>query len=144
MRVLVQRSGYSTVSVSEKIVGKIDSGLVLFVGFTDGDDIEKIKYLVKKILNLRIFPDENGVMNKSILEYGGDILSISQFTLYADTNKGNRPSYMKALNGHDAKKLYDAFNKELRKYTKVDEGVFGENMVVSNNNIGPTTIILEI
>lgn len=143
MRVLVQRSGYSTVSVSEKIVGKIDSGLVLFVGFTDGDDIEKIKYLVKKILNLRIFPDENGVMNKSILEYGGDILSISQFTLYADTNKGNRPSYIKALKGEYSSKLYDSFNEELKKYIKVETGIFGADMNVNINNIGPTTIMLE-
>ncbi len=143
MRVLVQRSGYSTVSVSEKIVGKIDSGLVLFVGFTDGDDIEKIKYLVKKILNLRIFSDENGVMNKSILEYGGDILSISQFTLYADTNKGNRPSYFKALKGEYSSKLYDSFNEELKKYIKVETGIFGADMNVNINNIGPTTIMLE-
>ena len=143
MRVLVQRSGYSTVSVSEKIVGKIDSGLVLFVGFTDGDDIEKIKYLVKKILNLRIFPDENGVMNKSILEYGGDILSISQFTLYADTNKGNRPSYFKALKGEYSSKLYDEFNEELSKYIKVATGIFGADMVVDITNIGPITIMLE-
>ena len=143
MRVLVQRSGYSTVSVSKKIVGKIDSGLVLFVGFTDGDDIEKIKYLVKKILNLRIFSDENGVMNKSILEYGGDILSISQFTLYADTNKGNRPSYFKALKGEYSSKLYDSFNEELKKYIKVETGIFGADMNVNINNIGPTTIMLE-
>ena len=143
MRVLVQRSGYSTVSVSEKIVGKIDSGLVLFVGFTDGDDIEKIKYLVKKILNLRIFPDENGVMNKSILEYGGDILSISQFTLYADTNKGNRPSYFKALKGEYSSKIDDIFNEELKKYIKVETGIFGADMNVNINNIGPTTIMLE-
>ena len=107
MKVLVQRSGKSSVSVSSKVVGKIDSGLVLFVGFTEGDDISNINYLVKKVLNLRIFPDENGVMNKSILDYGGSILSISQFTLYADTKKGNRPSYINALSGEYSSKLYD-------------------------------------
>ena len=106
MKVLVQRSGKSSVSVSSKVVGKIDSGLVLFVGFTEGDDISNINYLVKKVLNLRIFPDENGVMNKSILDYGGSILSISQFTLYADTKKGNRPSYNNALSGEYSSKLY--------------------------------------
>ena len=97
MRVLVQRSLDSSVSINEKIVGKIDKGLVLLVGFTEGDNLDKIKYLVNKVINLRVFDDENGVMNKSILEVGGSILSISQFTLYADTSKGNRPSYMKAL-----------------------------------------------
>ena len=111
MKVLVQRSGKSSVSVSSKVVGKIDSGLVLFVGFTEGDDISNINYLVKKVLNLRIFPDENGVMNKSILDYGGSILSISQFTLYADTKKGNRPSYINALSGEYSSKLYDEFNR---------------------------------
>ena len=121
MKVLVQRSGKSSVSVSSKVVGKIDSGLVLFVGFTEGDDISNINYLVKKVLNLRIFPDENGVMNKSILDYGGSILSISQFTLYADTKKGNRPSYINALSGEYSSKLYDEFNKEdsaqIKKYS---------------------------
>ena len=144
MKCIVTNSINASVSVADKTVGHIDKGLLVLVGFTENDDEEKIKKMSKKIVNLRIFPDKNGIMNKSLLDIDGDILSISQFTLYADTKKGNRPSYMKALNGHDAKKLYDAFNKELRKYTKVDEGVFGENMVVSNNNIGPTTIILEI
>ena len=92
---------------------------------------------------MRIFPDDNGIMNKSILDYGGEILSISQFTLYADTSKGNRPSYLKALNGEIATNLYDLFNKELEKYTCVKTGVFGENMIVNINNVGPTTIILE-
>ena len=143
MRVLVQRSGKSNVSIDKKIVGKIDEGLVLLVGFTEGDTIEEIKYLVKKILNLRIFPDENDVMNKSILDYGGSILSISQFTLYADTAKGNRPSYIKAMNGEKAVELYRLFNEELKKYITVETGEFGASMVVSISNIGPTTILLE-
>ena len=125
MKVLVQRSGKSSVSVSSKVVGKIDSGLVLFVGFTEGDDISNINYLVKKVLNLRIFPDENGVMNKSILDYGGSILSISQFTLYADTKKGNRPSYINALSGEYSSKLYDEFNKVLSESIHVETGIFG-------------------
>ena len=143
MRVLVQRSGEAHVKVDQKIVGKIDSGLVLLVGFTEGDNMEKISYLAKKVVNLRIFPDENDVMNKSILDYGGSILSISQFTLYADTQKGNRPSYINALGGPEASILYDSFNEELRKYIQVEEGIFGADMEVSLTNIGPTTILLE-
>ena len=143
MRVLVQRSGKASVTIDNKIVGKIDSGLVLLVGFTEGDDLSKIEYLAKKVVNLRIFPDENDVMNKSILDYGGSILSISQFTLYADTNKGNRPSYIQALRGEESTKLYDLFNEELRKYVEVETGRFGADMVVNITNIGPTTILLE-
>ena len=143
MRVLVQRSGKSSVKVDNKIVGKIDNGLVVLVGFTEGDTKETIDYLVKKIINLRIFPDENDVMNKSILEYGGGVLSISQFTLYADTKKGNRPSYIAALRGEESTKLYDMFNEELKKYVNVETGIFGADMLVSIENIGPTTIMLE-
>ena len=143
MRVLVQRSLDSSVSIDSKVVGKIDKGLVLLVGFTDGDNIDNIKYLVNKVINLRVFDDENGVMNKSILEVGGSILSISQFTLYADTSKGNRPSYMKALKGEESTKLYDMFNEELKKYVNVETGVFGADMLVSIKNDGPCTILLE-
>ena len=143
MRVLVQRSGKASVEVNSKVIGKIPDGLVLLVGFTEGDTLEKIEYLAKKVVNLRIFPDENDVMNKSILEYGGSILSISQFTLYADTSKGNRPSYINALRGEESTKLYDLFNEELRKYCNVETGEFGADMIVSITNIGPTTILLE-
>ena len=143
MRVLVQRSGKASVEVDEKKIGKIDEGLVLLVGFTEGDTIKEIEYLAKKVVNLRIFPDEDGVMNKSILDYGGSILSISQFTLYADTKKGNRPSYIAALRGEESSKLYDLFNEELRKYVSVETGKFGADMIVSITNIGPTTILLE-
>ena len=97
MRVLVQRSLNSKVEVDNKTTGSIDRGLVLLVGFTEGDTLENIEYLARKVVNLRIFDDEEGVMNKSILDVGGSILSISQFTLYADASKGNRPSYVKAL-----------------------------------------------
>lgn len=144
MRVIVQRSRESMVSVNGKIVGKIDKGLVLFVGFTEGDNSEKIEKMAKKVANLRIFDDENGVMNKSILDVGGDILSISQFTLYADTKKGNRPSYIEALKGEIATILYDEFNAELRKYLKVETGIFGADMQVSILNDGPITITLEL
>ena len=143
MKVLVQRSLKSNVTVNSEVVGSIDKGLVLLVGFTEGDDSSKIDYLVNKVLNLRIFDDENGIMNKSILDVGGSILSISQFTLYADTKKGNRPSYINALGGDKATYLYDLFNEELRKYIHVETGVFGADMKVSIINDGPVTILLE-
>ena len=143
MRALVQRSGKSSVIVEGKTIGKIDSGIVVLVGFTEGDNQEKIEYIAKKIVNLRIFDDENGVMNKSILDYGGSILSISQFTLYADTKKGNRPSYINAMGGEEAIKLYEAFNKELEKYVHVETGKFGAEMTVNITNDGPITIMLE-
>lgn len=143
MRVLVQRSGNASVTVDNKVIGSIDSGLVVFVGFTDGDTIDNIQYLVKKVVNLRVFPDENGVMNKSILDFGGKILSVSQFTLYADCKKGNRPSYIAAMNNHEAIHFYELFNEELRKYVEVETGEFGADMNVAITNIGPTTIWLE-
>ena len=143
MRVLVQRSGKASVTVDDQVVGKITEGLVVLVGFTEGDTLDTVQQLAKKVVNLRIFPDENDVMNKSILEYGGSILSISQFTLYGDAKKGNRPSYVMALGGEKAVLLYDLFNKELEKYIEVQTGVFGADMMVSITNIGPTTILLE-
>lgn len=143
MRVLVQRSLDSKVEVDNKTIGSITNGLVLLVGFTEGDNIDTIKYLVRKVVNLRIFDDEDGVMNKSILDVGGSVLSISQFTLYADTSKGNRPSYIKALGGEEATKLYDLFNKELSEFVSVSTGQFGADMKVSITNNGPVTILLE-
>ena len=143
MRVLVQRSLNSKVTVSGKVTGQIDKGLVLLVGFTEGDSEREIDYLVNKTLNLRIFDDENGVMNKSLLEAGGSILSISQFTLYAETNKGKRPSYVKALGSEEASKLYDLFNEKLREHVRVETGIFGADMLVSIQNDGPITILLE-
>lgn len=143
MRILVQRSLESSVSVNNKIVGKIEKGLVLFVGFTKDDNSDKIDYLINKVLNLRIFDDELGVMNKSILEVGGSILSISQFTLYADTKKGNRPSYIKALNGTEANNLYNEFNEKLKLKINVEAGIFGADMKVNITNDGPITILLE-
>ena len=143
MRVLVQRSKSSSVLVDDKVVGKIDFGYVLLVGFTDTDTKEKIDKMIRKILHLRIFDDNNGVMNESILDHNGSILLVSQFTLYADAKKGNRPSYIKALNSKDAVKLYDYFNQELGKYIKVETGVFGDDMQLNITNDGPITILLE-
>lgn len=143
MRAIVQRSLNSHVSVNQKIVGEIDRGLVVLVGFTENDGEKEIDYLVSKIVNLRIFDDENGVMNQSLLDVNGSILSISQFTLYANCKKGNRPSYIEALESKKAKPLYELFNQKLKKYCKVEEGIFGENMKVSIQNDGPITILLE-
>ena len=114
MKVLVQRVLSSSVEVDNKIVGQINKGLMLLVGFTDSDTDKEIDYMVDKIINLRIFDDENGVMNKSLIDVNGSILSISQFTLYADTRKGRRPSYIKALSGDKAILLYDKFNNKLK------------------------------
>ena len=143
MKIVVQRSLKSSVKVDNKVVGSINKGLVLLVGFTYKDDIDIIDYMVDKVLNLRIFDDENGIMNKSLLDVGGDILSISQFTLYAESRKGRRPSYVNALNGEEAIKLYDIFNEKLRSHVKVETGIFGAEMEVSITNDGPITIILE-
>ena len=143
MRVVVQRAIDAKCVVNNEITGSIENGLMLLVGFTEGDSIEQIKYLCKKIINLRIFEDESGIMNKSIIDVGGSILSISQFTLYADTHKGNRPSYVKALKSEESTKLYDLFNEELKKYVKVETGIFGADMYITFTNVGPTTILLE-
>ena len=143
MKVVVQRSKYSSVTVDGKIVGQIDNGLVLLVGITKEDTLEDLEYMAKKVLNLRIFDDNNGVMNKSILDNGGSILSISQFTLCANTKKGNRPSYIDAMEPVLAKKYYLMFNQMLRKNIFVAEGIFQADMLVNINNDGPITIILE-
>ena len=143
MRVVVQRSKFSSVSVDGNVIGKIDKGIVLLVGFEITDTEEDIDYIVKKVIGLRIFDDENGIMNKSILDVGGEVLSISQFTLQADTKKGNRPSYIKAMKGEDAIKLYDIFNERMRKSVVVKTGKFGADMLVSIENDGPITILID-
>lgn len=144
MKIVIQRSLKSEVSVNNKIVGKIEKGLVLLVGFHEEDTIEDIDYLVNKIVKLRIFEDENQKMNKSILDVNGEILSISQFTLQADTKKGNRPSFIKAMNYEKAKEMYELFNNKLKeKNINVYTGIYGADMKVSITNDGPVTIILE-
>ena len=143
MRVLVQRCKNGFCSIRGEKVASIEKGLVLLVGFTDGDSNDTIDWMVNKICNLRIFPDSDGVMNLSILDVEEKILSLSQFTLYADTKKGNRPSYIKAMNGAKAKLLYDYFNKKLREKVSLATGVFGEDMEIGLVNMGPTTILLE-
>jgi len=143
MKVVIQRSKKSNVVINNEVYNEIDSGLVVLSCFTEGDTSEDIDYIVKKITNLRIFDDENGVMNKSILDVGGQILSISQFTLYAETKKGNRPSYVRALNGKESIHLYEEFNKKLNEFVPCVSGVFGEDMLVNIANDGPITIIID-
>ena len=143
MKVVVQRVKEASCKVDGKLTGKIDNGFMILVGFTNDDSETNIKEMVRKIINLRIMDDENHVMNKSILDTKGSILSISQFTLYADTKKGNRPSYVNAMKGEDAIKLYDLFNKELGAFVPVSQGIFGADMQISLINDGPVTIILE-
>jgi len=143
MKVVVQRVKESSVKVDGEVVGKSGYGYMLLVSFTNKDSEKIIDYMVNKICNLRIMDDEDGVMNKSILDINGSVLSISQFTLYADSRKGNRPSYVNALKGDEAVKLYDMFNEKLSKFVPLETGVFGADMEVSLVNDGPVTIILE-
>lgn len=144
MRVLLQRSKVSSVTINNNINGKIEHGLVLLVGFTNGDNEIVIDKMIEKIINLRIFEDEEGLMNLNLLDINGSVLSISQFTLYADCKKGRRPSFVNALNPIEASKLYDIFNERLKnKNIKVETGIFGEDMKVEIYNDGPITIYLD-
>ena len=144
MRIVVQRCTHAKVTVAGKTVGEIGKGLMLLVGFTQTDTAKEIDYMVDKVLNLRIFDDENGVMNKSLLDVSGSILSVSQFTLYGDASKGRRPSYIKALSGDMAIKLYDEFNDKIKKHNvHIETGIFGAEMQVELVNDGPITILLE-
>ena len=143
MKVVVQRSKNSKVTINNKVNGSIDKGYVLLVGFTHGDTTDIVDKMINRILNLRIFEDENDKMNLSIKDINGSILSISQFTLYADAKKGNRPSFINAMKPDEASKLYDYFNQELSKYIKVNTGIFGADMKVEIYNDGPVTIILD-
>lgn len=143
MKVVIQRALESSVLVDNKLINKIDKGMVILVGVNVEDTSEDVDYLVRKTLNLRIFDDENGVMNKSILDVGGEILSISQFTLQASTKDGNRPSYINAMKGEEAIKLYEGYNKKLNEKVKTYPGVFGAEMKVNITNDGPITIIID-
>ena len=144
MKVVVQKVLNASVVVNKEEVGKINSGLLIFVGFTHNDDISNIKYIVNKIVNLRVFEDSNNVMNLSALELNKELLVVSQFTLYADTSKGNRPSYINSLKHEEANVLYDLFVEELKNSNlKVETGIFRSDMKVSLINDGPTTIIIE-
>lgn len=144
MRVVIQRVSEAHVKVDDKITGAISRGLVVLVGFTDGDNIDDINYIVKKIKFIRLFDDNDGIMNIDINNMDGSILSISQFTLYGDASKGRRPSYSKAMKYDEAQKLYNHFNDTLiREGLKVEKGIFGGDMKVSLVNDGPVTIIID-
>lgn len=144
MKAVIQRTKDASVTIHEKIVGKIDEGLVVLLGVTHEDTIEDIQYLVNKIIHLRIFEDEDGKMNLSLKDIGGGILSISQFTLYADTRKGRRPSFMRAAKPDDANRLYEQFNELLQaEGIQVETGEFGAMMDVTFTNTGPVTIIID-
>ncbi|MDV2685924.1 D-aminoacyl-tRNA deacylase [Alkalihalophilus sp. As8PL] len=144
MRVVLQRSKEASVTVDEEVVGKIDAGLVLLVGITHEDTNEDMEYVADKVINLRIFEDEEGKMNHSLLDVGKDILSISQFTLYGDCKKGRRPNFMNAAKPDIANERYEYFNQVLRdKGIHVETGTFGAMMDVSLINDGPVTLIVE-
>lgn len=144
MRVVLQRSKKAKVTVDGKVTGQIEQGYVLLVGITHTDTLEDVKYLAKKVAEIRLWEDEQGKMNRSIKEHGGDILSVSQFTLYADARKGRRPSFVDAARPEQAEPLWNAFNEALREQgLKVETGRFGAMMEVSLVNDGPVTIILE-
>lgn len=145
MRVVIQRVSRASVTVDEKITGAIKNGLLVLLGIEDADNDEDITWLSNKIVNLRIFNDEQGVMNKSVLDIGGDILLVSQFTLHAATKKGNRPSYIKASKPDIAIPLYEKMISQLGNDIgkKIETGIFGADMKVELLNDGPVTIIID-
>ena len=144
MRVVLQRVSHASVTVEEKVIGKIQRGFLLLVGVTHDDTMEDMEYLVRKIVQMRIFEDEEGKLNRSIQDIGGEILSVSQFTLYADTKKGNRPSFSKAAPGNVALEMFEQFNGLLRDTgVPVETGQFGADMKVELLNDGPVTILLD-
>ena len=144
MKVVLQRVAHASVTVDEKVIGKIQRGFLLLVGVTHDDAMEDMEYLVRKIVQMRIFEDEEGKLNRSIQDIGGEILSVSQFTLYADTKKGNRPSFSKAAPGDVAIDMFEQFNGLLRDTgIPVETGQFGADMKVELLNDGPVTILLD-
>ncbi|WP_077618924.1 D-aminoacyl-tRNA deacylase [Bacillus sinesaloumensis] len=144
MRVVVQRAKDARVIVQNEEVGSIENGLMVLVGITHSDTIEDVKYVADKIVNLRIFEDQEGKMNLSLLDVKGSILSVSQFTLYGDCRKGRRPNFMDAAKPDYAEEMYESFNKEVRdKGVHVETGTFGAMMDVQFTNVGPVTLIIE-
>ena len=145
MKAVIQRVSKASVTVDGKIIAKIESGLLILLGIENKDGQEDIEWLSRKIINLRIFNDENAVMNKSLVEHGGDAIVVSQFTLHASTKKGNRPSFIKAARPEQAIPLYERFTEQLSLQIekKVETGEFGADMKVSLLNDGPVTIIID-
>lgn len=143
MRIVIQRVKQANVKIENETVGEIDAGLLLLVGISSEDTSEDIEYAVRKILNMRIFSDSKGLMNLNVRQIEGSILSISQFTLLAETKKGNRPSFVNAGQPAFAKMIYQKFNNALAEQIEVATGEFAEDMQVSLINDGPVTIILD-
>ena len=144
MRIVLTTVLNASVTIDNEIVGKINRGFCLLVGFTHEDSREIVDKMIDKMLGLRVFPDENGLTNLSIYDVKGEILSVSQFTLYADLAKGRRPSFINAMKPDEAKALYAYFNEQVKaKYGAVETGVFGADMKVSSVNDGPFTVILD-
>ena len=144
MRIVLTTVLNASVEIEGKIVGQIDRGFCLLVGFTHSDNKETVDKMIDKMLSLRVFMDEKGLTNLSIYDVGGQILSVSQFTLYADLAKGRRPSFINAMKPDEAKALYEYFNEQVKvKYGAVETGVFGADMKVSSVNDGPFTVILD-
>ena len=144
MRLVIQRCTNASCTVDGNVVGKIDKGFMILVGFTHTDTVEEIKLLSRKIAGLRVFEDECGKLNKSIKDVNGSILAISQFTLYADCKRGNRPSFTDAMYYEKANDMFNIFVEELRQYDiNVATGVFGADMKIKFTNDGPVTIILD-
>jgi len=145
MRAVIQRVSEASVHVEGTIVGAIGAGLLVLVGVEDADTAEDARWLAAKIVGMRIFPDEEGLMNRSVLDAGGGLLAISQFTLYASTKKGNRPSFIRAAKPPVAVPLYERFVQELEGALgkKVETGIFGADMKVSLLNDGPVTIVMD-
>ncbi len=143
MKIVIQRVSEASVSIDGEIAGAIQKGLLLLVGVGPDDSQDDIAYAVRKITNMRIFSDADDKMNLSVLDVKGQILSVSQFTLFADTKKGNRPAFNQGAKPEMANQLYDDFNRALADYCPVERGVFGADMKVSLLNDGPVTIILD-
>ena len=145
MRVVIQRVNRAQVTIDNEVVGKIKRGFLLLVGLREGDELDQVKKAADKIAKMRIFEDENGKTNLSLKDVNGEILSVSQFTLLANTKKGNRPSFVEAMRPPKSKDLWENFNKELEnRGFHVETGEFGADMQVSLENDGPFTIVLDI
>lgn len=144
MKIVIQRVTESYVEVNKQIVGKINQGLMLLIGIDETDTQDDANWLIQKILNLRIFSDQDGKLNLSVLDIKGELLCISQFTLIAEYKKGNRPSFIKAMNPDGAIKLFEYFKDKLKKsQLKIESGIFGADMKISLVNDGPVTIVMD-
>jgi D-aminoacyl-tRNA deacylase len=144
MRVVLQRVSQAKVTVNSKVIGKIDKGMLILLGISKTDSEKEVKFMVEKVLNLRIFDDEQKKMNLSLLDISGELLVVSQFTLYGDARKGRRPSYIDAASPENASKVYELFVNEVRKQVKrVETGQFQAMMDVELTNDGPVTILLD-